>query len=113
MAKIKTQLSFSENGSDAGEDSDPSSTTEPSPDPAEEARDEVKEVKELAKKETNRVRLWRFVVTGALLATSLAVTLVSFRFLQKEESAKFHTAVSITKLTTSDDCRFGHDSYHV
>lgn len=99
MAKIiNPQLSFSENGSDedvAEESSDdPSSTTEPNPSNTEETRDEVKEVKELAKKDTRRIRMWRFIVTGALVATSTAVTISTYRFLANEETHKFETAVS-------------------
>lgn len=98
MAKItEPQLSFSENGSeDLAEENidDPSSTTEPNPSNTEETRDEVKEVKDLAKKDTQRIRMWRFIVTGALVATSTAVTVSTYRFLANEETQKFETAVS-------------------
>jgi hypothetical protein len=60
----------------------------------EEERDEVKEIRKLAEKETGRVRLWRFVVTCVLLATALAVTLTTFYSLEMKEQDKFEMDVS-------------------
>jgi hypothetical protein len=60
-----------------------------------EERDEVKEVRKIAEKETHRVRLWRFVVTCVLLATALAVTLTTYYSLEREEQDKFERAVSV------------------
>lgn len=92
---MKTQTSFSENGDDIEDSSDPSVTTDPNASSTlDEARDEVKEIRDLAKKGTKRVRMWRLVVTVALLVTSCAVTLTTFRLLRKEEEDKFKTAVS-------------------
>ena len=96
--KMKTQTSFSENESDNGndnEESDPSLTTEHNPSSSvAEARDEVREIRELAKKDTRRVRMWRLFVTVALLATSCSVTVTTYRLLRQEEEDNFETAVS-------------------
>ena len=61
---------------------------------AEEERDEVKEVQNMSRKDTRRIRAWRFVATGILLLTALAVTLTTFKFLDREEVSDFETAVS-------------------
>jgi hypothetical protein len=58
-------------------------------------RDEVQEVHKTQRKDTRRLRLWRFVVTGVLLVTALAVTLTTYRFLQDEQQNNFKTAVRI------------------
>jgi hypothetical protein len=60
----------------------------------EEERDEVKEVKKHAARDTTFVRTWRVVVTGVLLTTALAVTLTTHHFLQKVDEKNFDTAVS-------------------
>jgi hypothetical protein len=60
----------------------------------EEDRDEVKEVKKHAARDTAFVRTWRLVVTGVLLATALAVTFTTHHFLQMEDHRNFHEAVS-------------------
>ena len=57
-------------------------------------RDEVLEVKKLAAGDTRKVRLWRLVMTAALLATATAVTLVTYKRLLDEETSNFETAVS-------------------
>jgi hypothetical protein len=57
-------------------------------------RDEVLEVKKLTSKDTFRVQTWRFVVTGVLALTAVAVTLTTYRFLVKEEKKNFVAAVS-------------------
>lgn len=89
----RTQLSFSESESDG--QSDPTSTTEANGlNVSTEERDEVKEIREASKKDTARIRMGRIVMSLALLATSLAVTLTSFKFLKREEDDKFKTAVS-------------------
>ena len=60
---------------------------------AEEERDELLEVKRQSSKDTNRVRLWRIVVTGALFATATVVTLTTYRLLVDEEQKNFEIAV--------------------
>jgi hypothetical protein len=59
----------------------------------EDERDEVLEVKKLTSKDTFRVKTWRFVVTGVLTLTALAVTLTTYRFLVKEEKKNFIASV--------------------
>jgi hypothetical protein len=83
----------------ADEDSDANSTSTSSGSGVglfqeETQRDEVKEVRKIAEKETSRVRVWRFVVTCVLLATALAVTLTTYYSLEREEQDKFERAVS-------------------
>lgn len=67
----------------------------------EEERDEIREIRKLAQKETTRVRLWRFVVASVLLITALAVTLITYFSLEKEEAHKFKTAVSFHSLISA------------
>jgi hypothetical protein len=56
-------------------------------------RDEVKEVRKLSSKDTNRIRLWRFVVTAVVLLTAVAVTLTTYTLLQQQEHENFLNAV--------------------
>lgn len=76
------------------DDEDESSTVEPEPMGDEEERDEVQEVKKMSAGDTNRVRMWRFVVTGCLVATAVAVTLTTYRSLKDEQQQNFEVAVS-------------------
>ena len=57
-------------------------------------RDEVGEVRKMSSKDTNRLRLWRLVVTGVLLLTALAVTFTTYTLLEQQEDENFQTAVS-------------------
>ena len=56
-------------------------------------RDEVSEVRKMSSKDTNRLRLWRIVVTSAILLTAFAVTFTTHSLLQKQEDDNFKTAV--------------------
>jgi hypothetical protein len=58
-------------------------------------RDEVREIKKYTSKDTNKVRVWRAMVTCLLLATGAAVVFTSYTFLTREEEYKFKQAVSI------------------
>jgi hypothetical protein len=78
---------------DMEEDNGGGTTTETDPEPADRRRDEVGEVRKLSSKDTNRLRLWRIVVTGVLLLTALAVTLTTYTLLEQQEEENFHTAV--------------------
>jgi hypothetical protein len=60
-------------------------------------RDEVKEVRKLSSKDTNRIRLWRFVVTAVVLLTAVAVTLTTYALLQQQEHENFLNAVRIVQ----------------
>lgn len=65
-------------------------------------RDEVKEIKKEAQKDTLRVHMWRFLTALALFATAAAVTLITFFLLKAEEERAFETAVSkITRNASS------------
>lgn len=57
-------------------------------------RNERREIERLSSKETGRVKIWRAVVTFALLATGVTVTLVTYRRLVQQERENFETAVS-------------------
>lgn len=59
----------------------------------EEARDEVKEVKKMAKKETARVNIMRAVIV-VLLVAAFVVTFVTYRLLQQEQQKSFEAAFS-------------------
>ena len=56
-------------------------------------RDEVGEVRKMSSKDTNRLRLWRIVVTGVLLLTAFAVTFTTYTLLKQQEDENFKTAV--------------------
>ena len=77
---------------------DPSSgnpqTERSNPTTWEEERDEVREVRQRSSRDTRRIRLWRCVVMGSLVATAVAITLVTFQFLEDEQDGNFRTAVS-------------------
>ena len=68
-------------------------TTETDPEPID-RRDEVGEVRKMSSKDTNRLRLWRIVVTGVLLLTAFAVTFTTYTLLERQEDENFQTAVS-------------------
>ena len=68
-------------------------TTETDPEPID-RRDEVGEVRKMSSKDTNRLRLWRIVVTGVLLLTAFAVTFTTYTLLEQQEDENFQTAVS-------------------
>jgi uncharacterized membrane protein YcjF (UPF0283 family) len=56
-------------------------------------RDEVVEVRKMSSRDSNRLRLWRVVVTCVLLLTAFAVTFTTFTLLTKQEEKNFKTAV--------------------
>jgi uncharacterized membrane protein YcjF (UPF0283 family) len=58
-------------------------------------RDEVGEVRKMSSKDTNRLRLWRWVVTGVLLLTAFAVTFTTYTLLEQQEDKNFQTAVRV------------------
>ena len=70
-----------------------------SPTDSETERDEVKEVRRVAQKDTFNVKLWRFAMTSALLMTALAVTLTTYKFLKQDQYEAFKTAVSSQSIT--------------
>jgi hypothetical protein len=59
---------------------------------------EVEEVRNLARKDTNRVRIWRFLVTCVILAMASIVTTTTYRKLIDEQRNAFETAVRDTVL---------------
>lgn len=56
-------------------------------------RDEVKEIQNVQKKENNRILLWRVLLSFALLATGVVVTVTTYMALVNEEQNKFVDAV--------------------
>ena len=64
-------------------------------DGSDEERDEVREVQNMSRSDTRRIRAWRFVATGVLLVTAVAVTVTTFKFLDREEVSDFETAMGI------------------
>ena len=61
---------------------------------SDENRDEVKEIQQLAAKETAWIRRWRVLATLVLLGTACAVTSTTYRFLESEQKTNFEQAVS-------------------
>ena len=59
-----------------------------------ESRDEVKEILKYSRKETKRVQTWRLLVTLALVATGVIVTVLTYRSLIDQEEQNFEDAVS-------------------
>ena len=51
------------------------------------------EVEKITLKDTRRLRFWRMIVTLVILVTALAVTLTTYRLLQKEQKENFKSAV--------------------
>ena len=56
--------------------------------------DAVKEIERISSKETRSVQVWRCIVALALLATAVAVTLVTYFVLEDEQKNNFESAVS-------------------
>eukprot|EP00934_Nitzschia_sp_Nitz4_P009323 Nitzschia sp. Nitz4//scaffold136_size62208//4385//8376//NITZ4_006361-RA/size62208-augustus-gene-0.5-mRNA-1//-1//CDS//3329535597//9313//frame0 len=61
-------------------------------------RDEIQEVRNVSKRETFRVFLWRLIATGVLLLTAIAVTLTTYFFLERQQRESFETQVRSSKL---------------
>ena len=59
----------------------------------EDERDEVKEIRKIASKDTKRIRLWRYVITVVLLLTAFAITFATYSLLKQQENENFETAV--------------------
>lgn len=62
-----------------------------------EERDEVKEIERERQSDTDRVRTWRFLVRSTMALTALGVSLLSFAFLETENTKDFDNAVSEKK----------------
>ena len=78
---------------DDGNELEDGTTSDVDADPVEDRRDEVGEVRKMSSKDTNRLRLWRIVVTGVLLLTAFAVTFTTYTLLEQQEDENFQTAV--------------------
>jgi len=61
-----------------------------------EERDEIQEIRKQSQRETAQVRVWRIMVTLALLATAVAVTVTTYILLVNQEDENFRNVVSIT-----------------
>ena len=61
-------------------------------------RDEIKEVQLMAKADTNRIRVWRCVVTLVILCVGVAVTLSTHHLLRKDEDDSMEAAVRVPVL---------------
>ena len=81
-------------------------------DDSSDGHDEIQEVRDKAKRETQNVTLWRFALVTLLVTVGLAVTLTTFRFLREEETNNFETAVRRFCTQTSHvDYFFAHVSH--
>lgn len=56
-------------------------------------RDEVKEIENLAKKDTNWIKGWRLLLIVCLAATATCVTVVTYRFLTEERHEAYKSSV--------------------
>ena len=56
-------------------------------------RDEVKEIENLAKKDTNWIKGWRFLLIVCLAATATCVTVVTYPFLTQERHEAYKASV--------------------
>ena len=65
---------------------------------ASDERDEINEVRKLARKDTKQVHLWRLAATFALLLTAVSVTAITYHFLKNQETSNFEIAVSVVKI---------------
>ena len=63
------------------------------------SRDEVKQIRDMSKKDTFRVKTWRLAVTVLLLGTAVAVTATTYHLLNQEEYKNFEIAVSFASVT--------------
>ena len=63
------------------------------------SRDEVKQIRDMSKKDTFRVKTWRLAVTVLLLVTAVAVTATTYHLLNQEEYKNFEIAVSFASVT--------------
>jgi len=61
-----------------------------------EERDEIQEIRKQSQRETAQVRVWRIMVTLALLATAVAVTVTTYILLVNQEDENFRNVVSRT-----------------
>ena len=60
-------------------------------------RDEVREIEKASKKDTNWIKIWRFLLIVTLGGTATAVTLVTFRFLEDEQDQTYKASVSVKR----------------
>ena len=66
---------------------------------SDEQRDEVKEIRNLSRQDTNRIHCWRLVVTLVLLGTAVAVTLTTYDILVEKQNTIFDEAVCASAAT--------------
>jgi hypothetical protein len=59
-----------------------------------EDQDEIEEMRKLSHKDTQRILLWRYVVTAVLAVTAFTVTFTTYRILVNEQHESFETGVS-------------------
>ena len=69
------------------------------------SRDEVKQIRDMSKKDTFRVQTWRMAVTVLLLLTAVAVTATTYYLLDQEEYKNFEIAVSCLLLRSARNKR--------
>lgn len=91
-----SQSIHSHNDMDDNDDSSRTSTLgrEPGREPE---RDELKEVRKLARAETRRVNQWRRLALFMIFVAGAGVSYMTFAFLESEEDDNHHEAVSDTK----------------
>eukprot|EP00934_Nitzschia_sp_Nitz4_P003459 Nitzschia sp. Nitz4//scaffold506_size4488//37//3349//NITZ4_009244-RA/size4488-snap-gene-0.0-mRNA-1//-1//CDS//3329553613//3449//frame0 len=65
-------------------------------------RDEIQEVRNVSKRETFRVSLWRMIATGVLVLTAAAVTLTTYFFLERQQNDSFETQFDQFSRTVAD-----------
>lgn len=77
--------------------------------PDAEERDEFREVRQMARDETRKVRVLRVVVTLLLLAVAVAVTVATYLFLVADERGNFEAGVSTKEIKWTGQQRPMHE----
>jgi hypothetical protein len=104
--KVKESYVYDDDGDDDDEDKELEMDSTTMETDKKDRRDEVGEVRKMSSKDTNRLRLWRVIVTGVLLLTAFAVTFTTYTLLERQEDDNFKTAVrSVSSRSFLDSLR--------
>jgi hypothetical protein len=90
------EIRCSTNNDDDDEDDDNDTTTQ-NDNPAENEC-EYNQIREFASEETKRVRFWRMIVIGSILAAGAAVSTLSYLILKREWSSDYNQSVGTQRI---------------
>lgn len=68
---------------------------------ADNERDEIQEVQNLASRDTRRIHRWRVIVTFCVVVTAAIIIFCTYRKLESQEEENFKTAVSVERMSDS------------